>query len=522
MRQVSCLLLAALSSPLTAAATDAAAAIGQERAIAHHLQDVDEYRLPLDELLAHGAKLFSANWTVQDGGGRPHSKGTGAPLSDPGAPLTFPRAFNRVSAPDASACAGCHNTPFGIAGGGGDFVAGVFVLAQRFDFATFDGLDPIPGRGTVNERGDAETLQSIGNYRASLGMFGSGYIEMLARQMTADLQALRDATPPGGVRDLITKGVSFGRIRRGADGSWYTSEVEGLAAPSTDTANGTRPPTLVIRPFHQAGAVASLRQFSNQAFMHHHGIESVERVGAVDADGDGVSHELTRADVTAVTLFQATLPVPGRVIPRHPAVAAAVWRGEQLFQDVGCGSCHRPTLPLDDHGWIFTEPGPYNPPGNLQPGQAPPLAVDLNDRRLPGPRLRARAGVVQVPAFTDLKLHDISSGADDPGNEPLDMNAAPGTDAFFAGNRRFLTRKLWGSANEPPYFHHGQFTTLREAVLAHAGEAIDSRIAFEALHEHERDAVIEFLKSLQVLPPGALALVVDEHGRPRPWPPEAP
>ena len=39
---------------------------------------------------------------------------------------------------------------------------------------------------------------------------------------------------------------------------------------------------------------------------------------------------------------------------------------------------------------------------------------------------------------------------------------------------------------------------------------------FEDLTPHERDAVIEFLKSLQVLPPGTRSLVVDEHGRPRP------
>ncbi len=96
-----------------------------------------------------------------------------------------------------------------------------------------------------------------------------------------------------------------------------------------------------------------------------------------------------------------------------------------------------------------------------------------------------------------------------------DMQAAPGTNAFFAGNCRFLTRKLWGVASEPPYFHHGKFTTLREAVLGHGGEGSPSRDAFRGLDKSERDAVIEFLKSLQVLPPGTRARVVDENGRPR-------
>ena len=30
------------------------------------------------------------------------------------------------------------------------------------------------------------------------------------------------------------------------------------------------------------------------------------------------------------------------------------------------------------------------------------------------------------------------------------------------GNCRFLTKRLWGAANEPPFFHHGLFTTLRQ------------------------------------------------------------
>lgn len=101
------------------------------------------------------------------------------------------------------------------------------------------------------------------------------------------------------------------------------------------------------------------------------------------------------------------------------------------------------------------------------------------------------------------------------------MNQPAGTPAFFAGNGKFITRKLWGVANEQPFFHHGKFTTLRQAVLAHAGEAQAVTDRFVALSAQERDAVIEFLKTLQVLPPGTPAahLIVDENGAPRSWPP---
>jgi hypothetical protein len=68
-------------------------------------------------------------------------------------------------------------------------------------------------------------------------------------------------------------------------------------------------------------------------------------------------------------------------------------------------------------------------------------------------------------------------------------------------NPKFLTKRLWGAASEPPSFHHGLYTSLREAVVAHSGEAIAQRRAFEALNGEHQRAVLAFLESLQVLPP---------------------
>jgi CxxC motif-containing protein (DUF1111 family) len=211
--------------------------------------------------------------------------------------------------------------------------------------------------------------------------------------------------------------------------------------------------------------------------------------------------------------------VPGRVIPRNPAIEQAVWTGEQTFEKIGCADCHMTSLPLTNRGWMFSEPNPFNPPGNLQVGQAQAVEVNLTSGLLPGPRLDAVDGVVRVPAYTDLKLHDITAGAHDPNRVPIDLNAAIGSPAFFAGNARWLTKKLWGVANEPPYFHHGKFTTMREAIEAHAGEAQAQADNFRALNGATQDALIEFLKSLQVLPAGTTARVVDERGHARSWPP---
>ncbi|MDE3135228.1 MAG: thiol oxidoreductase [Acidobacteriota bacterium] len=497
------------------------------------MADGKEFETPITALIAYGRKLFVARFTSQDGAGRPLTKGTGDPLSDPNSPLVFPRNFNRFSGPDSNSCSGCHNLP--RPGGAGDRATEVFVLGQRFDFLTFDHDDTTPLRGTIDESGRFVTTKTAFDERRTIGMFGSGFIEMLARQMTADLQAERDATPPGTSRALESKGLSFGILTHNADGSWDTSRVDGISALSLQT-RGDAPPSLIIRPFAQASNVISIRQFTNNAFNQHLGMQAEERFGlGVDADGDGVANELTTADITATSIFQATLPVPGQVIPNDPTVEHAILRGQQMFSQIGCATCHIPALPLTANnnpglpgqpGWIYSEPSPYNPPGNLRPGPtnypttAPPLTVDLTSDDLPGPRLRPVGGTLWVPAYTDLKLHDITSGLGDPSAEPLDQNQPAGSPAFFAGNRKFLTAKLWGFYNENGSFMpNGKCTTAREAIEQHNGEALDSRRAFDRLSAADRDDIVEFLKSLRVLPRGAKSLVVDEHGSEKTWPP---
>ena len=503
--------------------------IGKEKSVPTHLQDGQEFQLTIRQLISFGQLLFQARWTSQEGQGRPLSKGTGAPLSDPTAPLVLPRNFDRLSGPDSNSCSGCHNTPF--VGGGGDRVSEVFVLGQRFDFLDFSHVDTIPTKNAVDEIGNFVTAETAFNERKTIGMNGSGFIEMLARQITADLQAERNATPRGASVALTSKGISFGMLTHKLDGTWDISQVQGLPAPSLNTANGATP-SLLIRPFHQSGNIVSVRQFTNNAFNHHHGIQSEERFGlGVDADGDGFANELTTADMTAATIFQIALNVPGQVIPNHPAVQEAIAVGQQLFNQIGCASCHISALPLTDSnnpgapgqpGWIYTEPSPFNPTTgpnspNLVPGppnypvSAPPLLVDLTSNALPLPRLKPQHGVVMVPAYTDLKLHIMCDGPTDPNAEPLDQNQPAGSAGFFAGNQKFITRKLWGLYNSGPFMHHGKFTTMREAItLGHNGEATATRVAFQALPSSQQDDVIEFLKSLQVLPPGTPCLVVDE------------
>jgi mono/diheme cytochrome c family protein len=88
--------------------------------------------------------------------------------------------------------------------------------------------------------------------------------------------------------------------------------------------------------------------------------------------------------ITAVTVYQATLPVPGRVIADDPEVEQAVHIGEQRFSQLGCASCHIPRLPLVDKGWFYTKPNPFHPAVNLRVGDAQTPVVDLTSEDLPG------------------------------------------------------------------------------------------------------------------------------------------
>lgn len=467
--------------------------IGDERALTQHLDQrlVEAGRYSFQQINAFGKFMFETSFTEADGQGRPNQNGVFPP--DPRNPRVHPENFNRISGPDADSCAGCHNKP--RSGGGGDNVANVFVLAQKLSFFN----DPTqPDENGVPLR---PTLQDAADERNTLGMWGSGAIEMLAREMTAELHGIRSqavaqaaAANAPVTLPLVTKDVRFGAITASPTGALNTSGVQGVNAD------------LIIRPFHQKGVVVSLREFTNNAYPHHHGMQPVERFGpGTDTDGDGVTDELSVGDITAATVYQAQLAVPGRVIPRNPAITKAINQGEQLFTDLGCAGCHRPELRLNSP-W-YTEPNPYNPAFNLQPTPGSKgFRFDLT-KQGDAPRIEATPrGVITVRAFTDLKRHDMGN---DPliNNERIIQNGVP--------TSVFITKKLWGFYSEPHFLHNGRCTTLQHAILAHGGEAQVARDNFANLPDAERRKVIEFLKSLRVLPEGTRSLVVDEFGKPR-------
>jgi len=332
-------------------------------------------------------------------------------------------------------------------------------------------------------------------------MFGAGPIEMLAREMTTDLQALRkSALAEAREQDslatvtLVTKGINFGELTMAPDGAQDSSGIEGVDHD------------LIIKPFHQSGTKVSLRQFSANAMNQHHGMQAEERFDLnpdildPDFDQDGVTRELTIGDITAVTLFQAALATPGRVLPDDPERRADAVRGEEIFDRIGCASCHVPALTLESR--FFSDPNPFNP-ANTMTDMSQTVSFDMTLDG-PQPRLERSGEGAIVRAFTDLKRHSLCDPADQPDairffcNESL-RDSRPDV-AGRHGSEFFLTRKLWDVGSSAPYGHRGDLTTVSEAILMHGGEGRASRDAFNELIFADQRAVVEFLLSLQVLP----------------------
>lgn len=421
--------------------------------------------LPLKEFIDNGKTLFGTAFNILDGAGRPNSTGDSKPTN-----RRRPSAeFNRIAGPDASACADCHNRP--SQGGAGGFAATTFVGAHFSDPPTLS-ID----LARTNERN-------------TITVFGSGAIEMIAREMSEDLRnsykeaAIRAETQQiEVVLKLRTKGVDFGQITVRPDGTYGTESIDGVD------------PDLVVKPFGVKGVAVSLREFSNFALNQHHGIQSEERfgwtrTGTRDFDGDGVNNEFTIGQLSALTLYQASLPLPIRAAYTTPSVEQLSKLGETRFHDIGCTRCHIPSLPLKS-AW-FLEPNPFNRPGSLVPrdvsGQ---IAMPFNFKTNAAYK-KDSTGNTRIMAYTDLKRHTICDNED-----PYFCNEKIRQD--FVPTEKFLTAKLWDVGTARMYGHQGRLTTVSEAIYHHSGEAKKEKKSYLALPKEDQRSIVMFLKSLRV------------------------
>jgi cytochrome c peroxidase len=396
-----------------------------------------------DELYAIGAQLFHRDFTPADGLG--------------GADAPYPRRFQVGfrGGPEAQSCSTCHWRG-GIAGGG-------------------DAAD------NAYLQGDGQT-QSSGLERNAPSLAGAGWVELAARELSADLAGqrvslearARDTGAPARA-PLVSRGVSFGALTALPDGTLDTREVEGVSAD------------LVVRPFGRKGTFASLRDVIEDELATHHGMQSTQLVasaadlparmgpnGGDDPDGDGVTDEISEGEVTVLTLFAAMQGVP---IVEQSAIQLApvtLWAtGREAFDTIGCASCHTPSITVRSSRFVLP-----SRTGGVD------VVLDLLDSGA-SPRLTRSAGTGELvaPLLSDLKRHDMGDGL------------ADSRDDRGVSKRVFVTPPLWGLARSRPYLHDGRAPTLHDAVMAHAGEAQAARDAYEALGEPGQAAIRVFLIS---------------------------
>ncbi len=493
-----CLLMAGiLAPPALAQGADVGPAHPDIPALADLLDDLAAGDLSLDDLRAMGLSVFSTPFNTYDGfgdgpfdpaeidtaafGHRPTLQGNGLSL--------------RVNGLDAQSCNECHTIvsnrtlpPTLGLGGVGGLVQNAIIMPSLIDVAdSFDDRVVFqPGHDPSLPLTFDGTADYNGRFANPPFLFGGGGVELLGKEMTADLQALlaqARSAPVGTVTLLSTHGVDFGSITT-LPGGDVQLDVEGIGP---EDITGVPPEeVLVVRPFGRKGENFSMRDFDRGAMQFHFGIQPVEVVGqGVDEDGDGLDDEVSVAEMSVLHIFDVTNPRP--FIDDFDSDAdtesdsdtdsdSDANEGFNTFVNIGCSYCHRPFLETRSQFVPLAHPeDPTDPSANVY------LQIDLVDVGFPP----AAGGGVVVPLFADLKRHKMGP------------RLAETFERGEIANDEFTTARLWGVADTAPYLHDGRATTLFQAIEFHGGEAQAARDAFLALTETEQRKLLTFLMTLR-------------------------
>ncbi len=425
-----------------------------------------------EEIFGIGDEAFEAERDRQFGLGR-------APLP----PLPLPTPSQRIQTGelggvDSTSCRSCHFT-------GGPDGAGTATQVGLF-------------------RGDGRRLSSA-TVREAPHVMGLGYITLMARQIDREIQhrvflgtffAENDGVPSE--VNLNIDGIDFGRVTISPEGDIDTSQIIGIS------------PDLVVRPFGFKGRHRDLVHLTDEALQLHHGLQSAARAevyadqaatylgdneDSFDRDGDGIQSDASGGQSVLLASYLSMLAVPNVRPPEDPRLAFVWARGRAVFDEVDCGSCHRPSTRLTGELVVTHEAigatdltvsidlrefGQDPRPSNLDFGQ---LGDDEN----------ILVGVPIYP-FTDLRRHDMGPELAEPGPEIL-----PDGGGEIPGEV-WLTRSLWGLADTAPYLHDGRAPTVHDAIVWHGGEGAESRDAYLALDGEDQAALRVFLLSLTRAP----------------------
>ena len=456
------------------------------------LQQNELYELSRDELRLAGMRMFTNPFLKSQG------FGDGDDLEPTGAQgrrgtLQANGTFQRIGGLDAQTCLECHSIisrrtvpmTFGIGG-----VGGVNNTVLGAGGNTFVDLD------LSNPKSNFEKKKNIdGRVINPPFIFGAGGVELIANEMTAELQAQLVAAPNGATTALSAKGVSFGSVTKDAAGNIVVDAngnavgAEGTAKLNPLTASGYHNEEfMVVAPFGRKGDEKSTRTFDIGALSFHFGMgvtvsasdeefvfdsygEEVQ-VTTTDHDLDGVHDEVTQGELSALSAFVATAQTP-----HQKKLNISAERGKALMANIGCTVCHRPKMESNSPLLGLRFPEVANDPSKNVYTQ-----LDMTEK--PMKFKENEIGGITVPLFADLKRHYMGPSLEE-----------------FNGDGMFTTMRLWGVADTAPYLHDGRALTIRDAIEEHGAddtsEAHDAVTAFKNLSAESQDDVLEFLDTLR-------------------------
>lgn len=269
----------------------------------------------------------------------------------------------------------------------------------------------------------------IRTFRISTNTLGSGFVEAIAN---GTLRTIRDSQPEAlrGTIVMVPVLEASGNARVGRFG--WKSQHASLESFSADAYLNEMGITSPLFPEENTSAGRDVTPF-----------DPVE-----DPEDDGV-------DVVAFANFMRSTKAPSRG-PITPEVRV----GEALFAQVGCATCHTPTI------------------GTAAPG----TTINGGSFRVP-PAL----GHKIIHPYSDFLLHDIETGD---GIPVLPTPEYAGTAA------QIRTAPLWALRTRNRLMHDGLSFTKQEAIQRHGGQATPVRLLFEALTPAQQAAVLRFLDSL--------------------------
>jgi CxxC motif-containing protein (DUF1111 family) len=209
-----------------------------------------------------------------------------------------------------------------------------------------------------------------------------------------------------------------------------------------------------VARFGRKGQFTTLFDFSEDAIRLEMGLTTPlhpEEVGpnrgpVIPGTDPAENPEVDLETLEFLTDFVRFLAPPARELPSDPGERAIVESGEALFHEVGCTSCHVPSMTTG------------------------PSSVAALDRR-------------EIHLYSDLLLHDMG--------EALADVCGPS-----AGPSELRTEKLMGLGRRSRFLHDLRASSIREAVEFHGGEAATVRERFRALSFLDQERIIRFLYTL--------------------------